>query len=62
MVNDQNKKKEKCKAGIEISRRDFLKTSGIVVIGVGFGSCTILAGGTASKGYLLVDTKKCRVA
>jgi protein NrfC len=59
-VEDHNKKKEKCKAGIQLSRRDFLKTSGIVVISVGFGSCTVLQGGTASKGYLLVDTKKCQ--
>ena len=59
-MNDHNKKKEKCRAGMNISRRDFLKTSGIVVIGVGFGGCTILGGGTASKGYLLVDTKKCQ--
>ena len=57
---DNKKKKELCKAEIELSRRDFLKTSGIVVISVGVGSCAILNGGTASKGYLLVETKKCQ--
>lgn len=59
-MTDHNKKKEICKADIELSRRDFLKTSGVVVISVGLGSCAILNGGTASKGYLLVDTKKCQ--
>ena len=53
-------KKEIFRTGIEISRRDFLKTSGIVVIGVGFGGCIIPGGVPVSKGYLLVDTKKCQ--
>ena len=59
-MTDHKKKQKLCKADIELSRRDFLKTSGIVVISVGVGSCAILNGGTASKGYLLVDTKKCQ--
>ena len=45
---------------MEISRRDFLKTSGIVVIGVGLGGCIIPGGVAASEGYLVVDTKKCQ--
>ena len=46
-----------------ISRRDFFKCTGIIIIGAGaFGSCVfpdkvIIP---ASKGYLLVDTKKCQ--
>ena len=48
------------KAGLAFSRREFLKASGILVIGVGFGGCTSLNSVPASKGYLLVDTKKCQ--
>lgn len=59
-MTDPKENKESCRAGIEFSRRDFLKASGIVVIGIGFGGCVIPNGGTASKGYLLVDTKKCQ--
>ena len=46
--------------GRSISRRDFLKASGILVIGVGFGNCAIINPIPAAKGYLLVDTKKCQ--
>jgi protein NrfC len=59
-VDDHRGKKECCRTGSEISRRDFLKTSGIVVIGVGFGGCVMPGSVAASKGYLLVDTKKCQ--
>ena len=59
-MDDHRGKKEICRTGSEISRRDFLKTSGIVVIGVGFGGCVIPGGVAVSKGYLLVDTKKCQ--
>ena len=59
-MNDQDKTKKTEKAATEFSRRDFLKLSGIVVIGVGFGSCATGNGVPASKGYLLVDTKKCQ--
>jgi protein NrfC len=44
-----------------ISRRDFLKASGIVVISVQFGGCIIPDKSVPSaEGYLLVDTKKCQ--
>jgi protein NrfC len=48
-----------------ISRRDFLKFTGAAVIGTGVLSETIwlddaVAAIPASKGYLLVDTKKCQ--
>jgi len=59
-VDDRKGKKEICRAGIGISRRDFLKASGIIVIGVGLGGCAINDDATASEGYLLVDTKKCQ--
>ena len=59
-MTDHNKKKKVYKKAAHFSRRDFLKTSGVVVISVGLGSCAILNGGSASKGYLLVDTKKCQ--
>lgn len=59
-MSDHNKKNKSCKAGIDISRRDFLKTSGIVVIGVGLGGCIIPGDVAASEGYLVVDTKKCQ--
>jgi protein NrfC len=48
----------------QVTRRDFLKWSGIVVISVGAGGIGRLAHGAAgvpqSQGYLLVDTKKCQ--
>ncbi len=43
-----------------ISRRDFLKASGIIVIGVGLGNCSLINPMPAAHGYLLVDTKKCQ--
>jgi len=59
-VGDTTVKDDLKKAGLSFSRRDFLKASGILVIGVGFGGCTSLNAVPASKGYLLVDTKKCQ--
>lgn len=41
----------------DFSRRDFLKFSGAIVIGVGFGSCYVIP---VSGGYILVDPKKCQ--
>jgi len=45
-----------------VTRRDFLKWSGIVVIGVGASgfAAKAHAGSPACQGYLLVDTKKCQ--
>ena len=44
-----------------ISRRDFLKASGIAVISVRFAGCVIPGRIIpAAEGYLLVDTKKCQ--
>ena len=57
-----------------ISRREFLKIAGITTIGVGIGDCAVFdkapsqfirpedldSGVLASKGYLLIDTKKCQ--
>lgn len=48
---------------LEISRREFLRFSGIVVIGVGIGGLTVSdARGSVplSMGYLVVDTRKCQ--
>ena len=42
-MSDQKDRKEIKTAG-EISRRDFLKLSGIAVIGVGFGGCAVSNG------------------
>jgi len=45
-----------------VTRRDFLKWSGIVVVGVGAGAfpADSRAGFPVCQGYLLVDTKKCQ--
>ncbi|MCX5896161.1 MAG: 4Fe-4S dicluster domain-containing protein [Proteobacteria bacterium] len=59
-MDDKTERKKIERAGLEISRREFLKYSGIVVIGVGFGGCGNPNSVAASKGYLLVDTKKCQ--
>jgi protein NrfC len=59
MDNQENNKIIKAKR--VFSRRDFLKYSGIVVIGVGVGGCVVYDGEIEdSQGYLLVDTKKCQ--
>ena len=72
MVEQKEKKREK--EYVVISRRDFLKFTGTVVIGVGIGGYSeaanlppklaMLKNGKAgipvSEGYLLVDTKKCQ--
>lgn len=59
-MDDHKAKKEIRSPGNVLSRRDFLKTSGIVVIGVGLGGCVIPGGVALSEGYLLVDTRKCQ--
>ncbi|MDY6935688.1 MAG: 4Fe-4S dicluster domain-containing protein [Spirochaetota bacterium] len=69
-MNNLIKKKQK---NNDLSRRDFLIIAGTVVIGVGFAGCfdsedeqssiTIendKSGIEPSKGYILVDTKKCQ--
>jgi protein NrfC len=51
------------KPSLEISRREFLRFSGIVVIGIGIGGLTVSTARGAmplSMGYLIVDTKKCQ--
>ncbi len=61
MNNQEDRNKTKTN-GI-ISRRDFLKFSGIVVIGAGVNGFAVsdgVAGIAACEGYLLVDTKKCQ--
>lgn len=57
-----NKKcKKQKKINEEISRRDFLKVTGTIIIGAGLGSCVVPGSTTpASDGYLLVDSKKCQ--
>ena len=55
--------KKKMKDDTGISRRNFLKYSGIVFVGAGIGYIPLRDGRTAipvSGGYLLVDTKKCQ--
>jgi protein NrfC len=63
-VVDQENGKQK-KKGQPISRRDFLKFTGMVAIGAGALPKLIwlddaIAAIPASEGYLLVDTKKCQ--
>ncbi|MCP4714780.1 MAG: 4Fe-4S dicluster domain-containing protein [Deltaproteobacteria bacterium] len=51
------------KTGAGVSRRTFLKCSGIVVIGVGAGGLAAKKGyaeAAVSQGYLLVDSAKCQ--
>jgi len=72
---DDHKKNVEIINGFSFTRRNFLKYSGIVVIGVGFGGCADDGGDgdgdsngngngdttvASSTGYLLVDTKKCQ--
>ena len=59
-MSDKANKNVINKAGMTFSRREFLKASGIIVIGVGVGGCTMIDPLPASQGYLLVDTKKCQ--
>ena len=55
------KERERVKRLSGISRRDFLKASGIAVISVQFAGCTIPGRSIpAAEGYLLVDTRKCQ--
>jgi len=64
-MNDQEEKKNSIE---DISRRDFLKFTGTVVIGTGVGGILpklmwlddAIAAVPVSGGYLLVDTKKCQ--
>lgn len=59
MSNQKERKTIKRPPGI--SRRDFLKASGIAVISVRFGGCVIPGRIVpAAEGYLLVDTRKCQ--
>jgi protein NrfC len=63
-MGDQRKKKQR-KGNGKISRREFLKVTGTVVIGAGVFPRPIwlndaFAAIPASEGYLLVDTKKCQ--
>ena len=48
------------KKAVEISRRDFLKYSGLTLVGVYVSSCELGPGGGRKLGYLLVDMKKCQ--
>jgi protein NrfC len=45
------------KSNGEISRRDFLKLTGTIILVAGGGSCVWIP---VSGGYILVDTKKCQ--
>ncbi len=71
MSNKDNEKKEIIWE--EISRRDFLRDAGTVAIGAGATGCAVIGKGSPeityeeipggipfSKGYILVDTKKCQ--
>jgi len=49
--------KRKLEDSGNISRRDFLKTTGIIIFAAGFGSCYVMP---VSGGYILVDPKKCQ--
>jgi len=55
-VSDIEERKQK-KGNGDVSRRDFLKITGSIVIAAGFGSCYVI---TVSGGYILVDPKKCQ--
>lgn len=48
------------KKAVEISRRDFLKYSGLTLVGVYVSGCELGPGGGRKLGYLLVDMKKCQ--
>jgi protein NrfC len=61
-MNDQEGRKEMKNNG-GISRRDFLKYTGVAVVGAGLGHFMIsdsIAAIPVSGGYLLFDTKKCQ--
>ena len=49
--------REQKKGNVAISRRDFLKLTGTIIIATGFGSCYAIP---VSGGYILVDIKKCQ--
>ena len=55
-MSDKEYRKQK-KGNGDISRRDFLKISGSIIIAAGFGSCYVIP---VSGGYILVDPKKCQ--
>jgi protein NrfC len=50
--------REQKKGKTEISRRDFLKLTGTIIVGAGLGSCVYVI--PVSGGYILVDPKKCQ--
>jgi len=56
-MNDKEDEKYK-KTNNQISRRDFLKLTGTIVIWMGVGSCSYVI--PVSGGYILVDPKKCQ--
>jgi protein NrfC len=61
MIMNNLKDRERVKRPSGISRRDFLKASGIAVISVRFAGCVIPGRLIpAAEGYLLVDTRKCQ--
>jgi len=51
----EDRKQKKGKG--DVSRRDFLKITGSIVIAAGFSSCYVIP---VSGGYILVDPKKCQ--
>ena len=58
---DNPKGRETIRRLTAISRRDFLKASGIAVVSVRFAGCVIPGRVIpAAEGYLLVDTRKCQ--
>ena len=61
-MDDHRGKKETCRTGGEISRRDFLKTSGIVVIGVGSAVVSFRVALQLRKDIFLLIPRSARVA
>ena len=55
-MSDKEDRKQK-KGNGDVSRRDFLKITGSIVIAAGFSSCYVIP---VSGGYILVDPKKCQ--
>jgi protein NrfC len=56
-VNNKEDREQK-KGKTELSRRDFLKLTGTIIVGAGLGSCVYVI--PVSGGYILVDPKKCQ--
>ena len=55
-MSDKEDRKQK-KGNGDVSRRDFLKITGTIIIAAGFSSCYVIP---VSGGYILVDPKKCQ--